>query len=89
MQRACWALLDERFRLCCLSATHEEHSDGESVVVQQRPCPHAEWREDELFAELPAVLRSEVAGVLLLGTLRCIPTFAECAAGRCAILWAC
>ncbi|KAK9841010.1 hypothetical protein WJX81_005273 [Elliptochloris bilobata] len=36
-----------------------------------------EWREDELFAELPAALRGEVAGVLLLGTLRRIPTFAE------------
>ena len=38
----------------------------------------AEWREDELFTELPAALRAEVAGVLLLGTLRRIPTFAEC-----------
>lgn len=43
----------------------------------QAPCA-AEWREDELFAELPAALRGEVAGVLLLGTLRSIPTFAEC-----------
>ena len=41
-------------------------------------CGCAEWREDELFTELPAALRAEVAGVLLLGTLRRIPTFAEC-----------
>ena len=54
------------------------HGSAKPAGSQQWCYGCAEWREDELFTELPAALRAEVAGVLLLGTLRGIPTFAEC-----------
>ena len=61
--------------LCCSKTCHGSAKLAVSELASES-C--AEWREDELFAELPAALRGEVAGVLLLGTLRSIPTFAEC-----------
>ena len=67
--RNCWAIhlqLVLRDHECIAVMQHSSvHGSAKPAGSQSWCFGCTEWREDELFTELPAALRAEVAGVLL------------------------